>query len=161
MSTNSLSNCKGKNSIRFNCANGHNFYLSEDKIKRADVQAISNSWKKARKDLKNYQIGKLREQPCDLPMSSINFQDETWCSKCFDYFSQTSRIAAQNGLRAIGGLYANHIAIICKKSQHMFSISYNRKLTAQSLSCSECKKQERLDQRKMAQLEEEQRSKFL
>jgi hypothetical protein len=30
ISQNSFSNCKGMNSIRFNCQNGHNFYLTED-----------------------------------------------------------------------------------------------------------------------------------
>lgn len=30
ISHNSFSNCKGRNSIRFNCQNGHNFYLTEN-----------------------------------------------------------------------------------------------------------------------------------
>lgn len=130
MSSNSLSNCKGKNSIRFNCTNGHNFYLSEDKVKRIDVEAIQTNWKRARRDLKNYQLSKLRNQSRELPMNSINFMEESWCSKCFDYYTQTARIASQNGLKAIGGLYGSHILMICNKSHHMFSISYNRKLTA-------------------------------
>ena len=33
MSQSSFSNCKGHNSIRFNCQNGHNFYLTEETLR--------------------------------------------------------------------------------------------------------------------------------
>jgi hypothetical protein len=54
LSQTSLSNCKGRNSIRFNCINAHNFYLSEDKIQSCDIPKLTASWKNARKDLKSY-----------------------------------------------------------------------------------------------------------
>ena len=161
LSTNSLSNCKGKNSIRFNCINGHNFYLTEDKIRGADIQELSSNWKRARRDLKAYQLAKLRNEQVELPMNSINYCDDAWCTKCLDYFSQTVKIGNLNGLRVVGGLYASHILLLCKKSNHMFVISYNRKLTPLSLTCSDCKKQERVEQKKQAQIQEEQRAKFM
>lgn len=161
LSTNSLSNCKGKNSIRFNCINGHNFYLTEDKIKGADLAALSTNWKRARRDLKAYQLAKLRNENVELPINSLNYCDDSWCTKCLEYFNQTMKIGNCNNLRVVGGLYASHILLLCKKSQHMFAISYNRKLTPLSLTCSDCKKQERVEQRKQAQIQEEQRAKFL
>jgi len=93
LSSNGLSNCKGKNSIRFNCINGHNFYLSEDKIKQANLQTLTSNWKRARRDLKAFQASKLKGESTGLPKTSISFMDDHWCSKCLEYFIQTTKIA--------------------------------------------------------------------
>ena len=44
---------------------------------------------------------------------------------------------------------------------HIFTISYNRKLSPSFVSCCDCKKVERIRQRKLAQQQEEIRSKLL
>ena len=93
MSNNGLSNCKGKNSIRFNCQNGHNFYLSEEKIRQADISRLNKNWKRARRDLKSYMLSKQRDEPCLVPVNSINYCDDSWCNKCYEYFNQASKIA--------------------------------------------------------------------
>lgn len=40
MSQSSFSNCKGHNSIRFNCQNGHNFYLTEEMLRQANISDL-------------------------------------------------------------------------------------------------------------------------
>jgi len=120
VSTHSLSNCKGRSCLRFNCLNGHNFYLTEEKIKRADTPSLLANWRQAKKDLRIYQNARLTRNPKDLPRMSMSFHSDSWCSKCFDYYQQTKKIATQNGLKAIGGLFSSQITIVCQKRGHMF-----------------------------------------
>jgi hypothetical protein len=85
--------------------------------------------------------------------SDHHLQD-IWCKKCREYYHQCQFIANQSGLQVIGGLYCQSIVLFCQKDKHLFSISYNRKLSHNSLSCQQCKLSEKERQRQKA-LEEE------
>ena len=140
-----------------------------------DFETVQHEFRQARKELKTYQHHKMKSQnengnsrryvssqdSLTLPEKSIKYMQDTWCTKCFEYYNQTNKIANQNSLKVIGGLYGSHIVLVCKQAQHMFTISYNRKLSPSFLSCADCKKQERIQQRRQAQQEEEIRSKLL
>ena len=42
--------------------NGHNFYLSEDEIRKADIETIKKRYKKARTEIKMFQFEKMKEE---------------------------------------------------------------------------------------------------
>mmetsp|Transcript_21717 Transcript_21717/g.33461 ORF Transcript_21717/g.33461 Transcript_21717/m.33461 type:complete len:96 (+) Transcript_21717:1372-1659(+) len=52
-SESSFSICRGVLSIRFNCQNEHNFYLSADQISSLDLDVIKAQYKKYRLCLQN------------------------------------------------------------------------------------------------------------
>jgi hypothetical protein len=54
MSQSSFSNCKGHNSIRFNCQNGHNFYLTEEMLRQANISDLQSNFRQARSELKQF-----------------------------------------------------------------------------------------------------------
>ena len=52
ISHNSFSNCKGRNSIRFNCQNGHNFYLTENQIQDSNLEMVQTDFKCQKREMK-------------------------------------------------------------------------------------------------------------
>ena len=97
--------------MRFNCLNGHNFYLNEDQINKTNLDKIKKSFRQARKDLKAFQFMKMRDLKNQDKSSSYQqskphsqdsdcikqkaYTDDVWCNKCYDYYNQCSMIAAQ------------------------------------------------------------------
>ena len=72
--------------MRFNCTNGHNFYLTEDQIRRANLVTMQTNFKNARKDLKVYQLSKLKNEKASLPVCSMSYNEDFWCKKCMEYY---------------------------------------------------------------------------
>ena len=99
--------------------NGHNFYLSEDEIRKADIDSIKKSYKQGRTELKLFQFQKMKEEEytnklVDLDeLASKQYSADVWCAKCFDYYNQCSVIASQCALKVIGGLYSHHVILCC------------------------------------------------
>lgn len=54
------------------------------------------------------------------------------------------------------GLYDTKISMMCEKKHHVFTISYSKKL--HTLSCSECKKEEREEWKEQLRQEEVRRN---
>ena len=54
----SFSICKGNNSIRFNCQNEHNFYLSAEIISSIDIDEVKKQYKESRLQLEAIFEGK-------------------------------------------------------------------------------------------------------
>lgn len=50
-SESNFSICKGQFSIRFNCQNEHNFYMTADQINRIDLDQVKAAYKKYRLQL--------------------------------------------------------------------------------------------------------------
>lgn len=42
--------------------NGHNFYLSEDEIRKADIETIKKRYKYGRTEIKLFQYQKIKEE---------------------------------------------------------------------------------------------------
>ena len=51
VSQNQFSICKGQFSIRFNCHNEHNFYLTADQINQMDLKHIKQEFRGYRKQI--------------------------------------------------------------------------------------------------------------
>lgn len=116
--------------MRFNCRNGHNFYMSESLISQANLEDVQSEFKTYQKQMKKAQLDILSNKNANLTLDGLSHQNRyIWCSKCSEYYNHCSYIANQSGLKIIGGLYCDSIILCCMKNMHLFSIGYNRKLT--------------------------------
>lgn len=61
-------------------------------------------------------------------------------------------MARENGLEVIGGLFSSKIILRCEKRSHQLKISYSKKLN--SLSCADCRKEEREEWKEQLRQEE-------
>lgn len=122
----------------------------------ADLTVLYGNFKQSRTDLLNFKNRK------EKPLYHQNtYSDENWCKKCFDYYNSCIGMANLNNLKVIGGLYQRHIHLSCMAKSHSFSIGYNRKMNASTLSCQDCKQDERDLQQQKAFQEEKERTEFL
>lgn len=93
-----------------------------------------------------------------IPAESIPSVDdeaachEQWCSKCRKFYLTCKEVALENGLEVVGGLFSSKILLRCEKRSHQFKISYSKKLN--SLSCAECRKEEREEWKEQLRQEE-------
>lgn len=85
-----------------------------------------------------------------------DFSSESWCSKCQEFYEKCTLAASDNGLRVVSGLYNDKISICCNLRNHEFKVSYSKKLN--SLSCADCRKEEREEWKENLRLEEQQRT---
>jgi hypothetical protein len=77
---------------------------------------------------------------------------ECWCYKCKKFYDSCKDVAVQSDLRVIEGLFESKITLNCEKRGHSFMISYSKKLN--SLSCSECRREEREEWKEQLRQEE-------
>jgi hypothetical protein len=86
----------------------------------------------------------------------VAISDDCWCYKCSKFYDTCKEVATQVGIVVLGGLYAEKITMMCQKKHHRFQISYSKKL--QTLSCADCKKEEREEWKEQLRQEEEKRT---
>jgi hypothetical protein len=88
----SLSNSKGKDSLKFKCSNHHIFYYELETIESL-----------------------LMESP--LFNNSVNeaatSDDCIWCYRCKKFYQQCEEVAATVGIDVVDGLYSNKINLRC------------------------------------------------
>ena len=82
--------------------------------------------------------------------------EDEWCYKCKKFYDCCQEVASQVGLVVVDGLYSTKIKLICQKKKHEMTISYTKKL--QTLSCSECKREEREENKEKQRIEEQRRA---
>lgn len=125
--------CKGKNALKFKCLNNHTFFIPIEVLEPVEV---SNSVKAA-------------APSCD---------NSDWCYKCLKFFNTCHEVAALHGISIVDGLYADKITLRCDKRHHLFRISYSKKL--QTLSCSDCRREEREEWKEQLKQEEQRKNEF-
>jgi hypothetical protein len=81
---------------------------------------------------------------------------DSWCPKCKEFYDKCSEAAKLNGLEVISGLYLEKINLRCLDRNHEFKISYSKKLN--SLSCADCRKEDREEWKEQLRQEEQQRN---
>lgn len=85
-----------------------------------------------------------------------DFSSDSWCTKCQEFYDKCTQAASENGLHVVSGLYNDKISIFCNLRNHEFKVSYSKKLN--SLSCADCRKEEREEWKERLRLEEQQRT---
>lgn len=85
-----------------------------------------------------------------------DFSSDSWCTKCQEFYDKCTQAASENGLHVVSGLYNDKISICCNLRNHEFKVSYSKKLN--SLSCADCRKEEREEWKERLRLEEQQRT---
>ena len=86
---------------------------------------------------------------------SDDVQDE-WCYKCRKFYDCCAEVATKVGLLVVDGLYQTKIKLVCEKKEHEIKISYTKKL--QTLSCGECRREEREEFKEKLRIEEQRRT---
>lgn len=129
----SYSICKGKNSLKFKCLNGHTFFIAIDVI------------------IEEFESSKSVESAATSMM-----KHEEWCYKCRKFYNTCKEVAAQHDIIVVDGLYGSKITLKCDKRHHQFKISYTKKLN--TLSCSDCRREEREEWKEKLRLEEQERN---
>jgi len=89
-------------------------------------------------------------------INSRSSSDCCWCYKCKKFFETCQEVASTVGIIVLEGLYSNKITLMCEKKHHAFKISYTKKL--HTLSCSECRREEREEWKEHLKLEEQRRN---
>lgn len=126
--------CKGKNSLKFKCLNGHTFFTAIDIIENIIID------KDTTKSVDDVATTKVEE----------------WCYKCRKFYNTCKEVAAQHDIKVVGGLYNSKISLKCERRGHEFKISYTKKLN--TLSCSDCRKEEREEWKEKLRQEELERN---
>ena len=91
--------------MRFTCQNGHNFFLSLEKLQKTyDMLTKSSS------------------------LTEIDVESLCWCNKCSKFYYKLKQYAARLKLQVLGGLYEKRILMQCKHGDHKFTVSYTKKL---------------------------------
>lgn len=140
--SNQFSICKGKNSLKFKCLNNHIFFLSADSIEQSEIVNVVKGTKRV--------IG--------AASSHTTSANNEWCYKCKKFFENCKEVAARVGISVVEGLYQPKITLQCAKKNHVFKISYSKKL--HTLSCSECRREEREEWKEQLKQEEQRRNEY-
>jgi hypothetical protein len=122
--------CKGKNALKFKCINNHTFFIPVETIENTDCNSVN--------------------------AAAASCGD--WCYKCQKFFNTCKEVAASHGITVVDGLYTERITLKCDKRDHHFRISYSKKL--QTLSCSDCRKEEREEWKEQLKQEEQRKNEF-
>lgn len=125
ISENQFSICKGQFSIRFNCINEHNFYLSADQINSMDLRQIKSEFRSYRKQM--HSLLELSEQCKEKVVTSkIPMSQQLsccWCPRCTDFFNHCEASHNPEFLNIVGGLFTKQIMYQCKyKPSHLFHV---------------------------------------
>ena len=127
----SYSICKGKNALKFKCLNNHTFFIPVEVIATLD---------------------------CDNSVKAAASSCGDWCYKCLKFYNTCKEVAALHGITVVEGLFAERITLKCDKRDHHFRISYSKKL--QTLSCSDCRKEEREEWKEQLKQEEQRKNEY-
>lgn len=147
-----LSICKAQESVKFKCQNGHVFYKVVDSLKTHVKTATGR-----------------KLSASTAASSSISSDEEAndaahlygcWCPKCEEFYSACKTIAKQAGFRLDGKIYSKTLNFKCAESKHCMPVSYNKRIS-QSLSCSDCKREQKEAIKEKLRQEEEQQSKYI
>ena len=93
----------------------------------------------------------------DLQVTLLDTKvEDEWCYKCKKFFDCTREAASRVGLAVVDGLYQPKIKLLCDKKKHEIRISYTKKL--HTLSCGDCRREEREEWKEQLKLEEQQRT---
>lgn len=134
----SFSICKGRNSIKFRCQNNHTFFVPVETIESLNV--IEN------------------KSVIGAASSKILASSNDWCYKCKKFYQSCKEVAAKNDIQVVDGLFSSKITLKCQRRSHLFKISYSKKL--QTLSCSDCRKEEREEWKENLRQEELRKNEF-
>lgn len=78
--------------------------------------------------------------------------NDDWCYKCRKFFENCKEVAQRVGIVVVDGLYQTRITLQCEKKKHTIKISYTKKL--HTLSCADCRKEEREEWKEQLKQEE-------
>jgi hypothetical protein len=92
----------------------------------------------------------------DLQAKGPRSSTGCWCYKCKKFYDSCKDVATSVGITVLDGLYAIKITMMCDRKHHTFKISYTKKL--HTLSCSECKREEREEWKEHLKQEEQRRN---
>lgn len=81
-----------------------------------------------------------------------------WCYKCKKFYDNCIEVAARVGIVVVDGLYSKKITLKCHRKHHEFKISYSKKL--HTLSCADCRKEEREEWKEQLKQEELRRNEY-
>lgn len=123
--------CKGKNAIKFKCQNNHTFFMAVETLETLRVEDAS-------------------------PKTILRSNKDCWCYKCKKFYDSCQEVASTVGIVVVEGLYSNKITLMCEKRRHTFKISYTKKL--HTLSCSDCRREEREEWKEQLKQEEQRRN---
>lgn len=84
--------------------------------------------------------------------------DNDWCYKCKNFYNNCQEVAAQHQISVVDGLYSNKITLKCDRRGHQFKISYTKKLN--TLSCSDCRREEREEWKEQLKQEEQRKNEY-
>ena len=90
--------------------------------------------------------------------SKILASSNDWCYKCKKFYNSCKEVAAKHDIQVVDGLFNSKITLKCQKKAHQFKISYSKKL--QTLSCSDCRKEEREEWKEQLKQEEQKKNEF-
>jgi hypothetical protein len=134
----SFSICKGKNSLKFKCVNNHVFFMPIEEIESSNTTIYKNS------------VTGVATSPSASIYSTSNSNE--WCYKCYNFYQTCIEVATRVGIQVIEGLFSQKITLKCFKKCHSFQISYSKKLN--TLSCADCRKEEREEWKEQLKQEE-------
>ena len=133
--------CKGIFSIKFNCQNEHNFFLTADQISKLDLDHIKNKYKESRLRLEeiheaqkkgehtsSHRCSSSSSSSCCKPLVNVNVEDDCyWCPRCIEYFDHCVDTHNHDVLELVGGLFTKQIMYKCRSKGHVFYVSSLRK----------------------------------
>jgi hypothetical protein len=134
-----------------------------DQIKSLDLDELRRSYKNSR--LRIQSILQNKDDLLDNTKVSpirLDIGPSCWCSRCIEFYDHCiQQICLKNRLEIIGGLFTKQILYKCHSKDHIFCVSSVRKHKHQTqykiedYSCPDCKKEDREDDKKKAQIEEQ------
>lgn len=90
--------------------------------------------------------------------SKILASANDWCYKCKKFYQACKEVAAKNDIQVVDGLFSSKITLKCSRRGHQFKISYSKKL--QTLTCSDCRREEREEWKEQIRQEEIKKNEF-
>jgi len=76
----------------------------------------------------------------------------SWCNKCTKYYGKVLALSGRHHYDVIGGLYQKRIILKCRKSSHIFKISYAKKL--EQIVCLKCRHDDKQQEKEQLRREE-------
>jgi hypothetical protein len=147
-----LSICKGQESVKFRCQNGHVFYRYVDKLRTCIKTATSRKLSAS--------TAASMSASSDEEALDAAHQFGSWCPKCEEFYSAAKAFAKESGYKLEGKLFSKHLSLKCPERKHSVPLpySYSKQRINIISQCQECKREhkEALKQ-KLRQEEEQQR----
>lgn len=147
-----LSICKGQESVKFKCQNGHVFYKYVDQLKTLIKNA---SGRKFSASTAASNSGSSDEESLDAA-----HQFGCWCPKCEEFYSACRTMAKESGFKLEGKIFSTNLSYRCPERKHSLPLSYNKRVS-QILNCADCKREQKEALKQKLRQEEEQQSKYI